>query len=274
MLPSGTFGSTSVNQPASDDWAPASASWWLSLYDDVVAETILVSRDESEVAATLEFLIRHLRLEPGMKVFDQCCGIGGLSLPLARRGVEILGVDQCEAYVRRAQVSAQSLSTFCEYRGGDAFAFVPESACDAAFNWATSFGYAVDDASNARMLRRAYESLKPGSLFALDFINVAGMFHDFFPSVVRRFSTPHGEVLVIQEKSLQLERGFLDQVWTFVLPSGECRIRTSSIRLYLAHRIVEMLQGCGFADVEIFGSVREEPFRLSSPRCICVARRP
>ena len=72
------------------------ADWWVSFYDELLAETLLVRESESEVTATLDFLQRTLRLEPGLgqRVLDQCCGIGSLANPLVARGFAVIGVDQ------------------------------------------------------------------------------------------------------------------------------------------------------------------------------------
>src|SRR4051794_13179417 len=80
--------------------------WWQTLYDDIVAELFLLRQDTRQTSNVARFLIETLGLEPGAAVFDQCCGTGTLSLPMAGAGVRVVGVDQCEDYVRRANVAA------------------------------------------------------------------------------------------------------------------------------------------------------------------------
>jgi SAM-dependent methyltransferase len=129
-----------------------------SLYDDLLAEMFLVRSDADVLNRTLEFLVKHLRLAPGARVLDQGCGIGSLSIGLAARGMRMLGIDQSEPYVLRAEAEAQRLGLDCEFQHADAFDFVAEPPSDAAFSWATSFGNAVEDARNGRMLQRAFAS--------------------------------------------------------------------------------------------------------------------
>ena len=139
--------------------------WWRSLYDDLVAELFLVRRDSRELEEIVEFLATRLAVHAGNLVFDQCCGTGSLSLPLARRGVRVVGVDQSPAYVDRANRDAVGLGTACRFEAGDAFEYVPPEPCDAAFNWGTGFGNDADDARNLTMLRRAFDGLKPGGRY-------------------------------------------------------------------------------------------------------------
>ncbi|MCA9616611.1 MAG: hypothetical protein KC586_27825, partial [Myxococcales bacterium] len=77
----------------------AAEGWWEALYDEHLA-TVLLERDE-EPTETLDFLERTLRLRKGDRVFDQCCGIGSLAVPLAERGFSVVGCDLGEGYAAR-----------------------------------------------------------------------------------------------------------------------------------------------------------------------------
>ena len=244
------------------------ATWWQPLYDDIVAEMFLVRRDPAEAAATAAFLRDTLRLVPGTTAFDQCCGIGTLSLPLAEQGVRVVGVDQSEAYIRRARESAGTLP--CEFFAADAFAFTPRVPCDAAFNWGTSFGNTLDDDRNRDMLRRAFECLTPGGRFLLDYQHVPRVLRHFQHTLTKR----HGDVLLLRESTVDLTAGALRQTWTFLLPDGTRRSRRSEVRLYLPHQLGEMLREVGFADVQFFGDADRRELSLDSPRCVVVGTRP
>lgn len=249
-------------------------NWWEDLYDNTVADLFMARREPDELEATLAFLTQHLRLGAGHRVFDQCCGIGSLSLPLAARGIEIVGTDACAAYICRAADAANRTQLPARYFVADAFEFVPDVPCDAAFNWWTSFGYAAEDSRNVQMLCRACDALKPGGMFALDFLNAAQVLSQFHPALVRRAETPEGEVILLRESTVNLRSGTLDQVWTFQWPDGRRRTGESHVRLYLPDTVGSLLRQAGLADIEFFGGVRNEPLTTFSPRCICVARKP
>jgi SAM-dependent methyltransferase len=241
--------------------------WWKPLYGDLLAELLL---ERSDVADTIAFLVRELCLAPGARVLDQCCGIGSLALPLAARGFSVVGVDQSERYVERAKEDAARAGLEVELVHADACAFVPSAPVDAAFNWWTSFGYAPDDDANLEMLRRAFDALAPGGAFALDFMNVPGVYRGLQRSVVTR----KAEIVLVRESELDLARGAINKRWTYFLPSGERVIHDSAVRLYQPHDLGAMLTRAGFEGVSFFGDVRGEQLELDSPRCIAVARRP
>src|SRR5687767_1967643 len=117
-----------------------SEPWWSGFFDETYASIGLENRspeDEAALAPTIDLILATLMVKPGDLVFDQCCGIGRLTIPVARRGVRVIGVDQAERYIEIAKSRAAGLD--CELFAGDAFDFVAPRPCDAAFNWFTSF---------------------------------------------------------------------------------------------------------------------------------------
>ena len=248
-------------------------TWWADLYDDWLAEQLLV-RGEAEVQGELAFLAHHLGLAEGTRALDQCCGVGSLSLPLEARGVEVVGVDQAAGYVARADRDARARGLSATFFAADAREFVPRERVHGAFNWWTSFGYSPSDDDNARMLARAFEALVPGGRFALDTMNVPGVLRSFQRDVALRKQTPRGEVLLLRESSVDLARGMMDKRWTYFVGEKLEVEHRSSVRLYLPDAIAKMLRGVGFTDVELLGSTAGEAVTLDSPRLIALARRP
>jgi SAM-dependent methyltransferase len=253
---------------------PPTEPWWHSFFDATYADIGL--RDEPErQEAVVDFLVEHLRLEPGDRVLDQCCGVGRISLPLARRGVDVVGVDQAAGYVERARERAEAEKLPCRFHAGDAMKFVAPEPCDGAFNWFTSFGYSEDDDENVRMLERAFESLRPGGRFVLEYQNVPRILAEFRDSFVERSLASDGKPrLMIVESKADFRRGMINGLWTIIHPDGRREPRVNSTRILMPHELVRMLERCGFGEIELFGSVEAEAFDRKSRRLIAVATRP
>lgn len=247
--------------------------WWTDLYDDTVAE-VLMRRTPEESAAACDYLTRALALSPGARVFDQGCGPGGLAVPLAQRGMRVFGVDLNGGYIERARAAAEAARVEATFLVGDAFYVVPPWPCDAALCWGTGFGNAARDEDNLRMLRCAFEGLRPGGRFALDFQNVARILMVFQPGLIQRGTVPGGEALILRESRLELRAGQLLQRWTLLTPDGGRREARSAVRLYLPHELRRLLEAAGFADVTFHGDIDGSPLSERSPRCIALARRP
>lgn len=251
----------------------ASTNWWKSFYDDTPFHLYLERNDPAELEATLQFLTRVLQVNPGDRIFDQCCGMGSVSIPLAKRGFRMVGVDLCEGFIKRANGDIAGSALPAEFFVGDAFKFVPDGSCDAAFNWYTSFGYSAKDSENIRMLQRARDALKPGSWYALDFLNAPMIRNNFQAQMIRRLETPDGVIVITRDCEIDEESGLMKQVWHWELPDGRKIDSDSTLRLYNPGELVRLFERAGFTNLKLYGNLEGDPRSDKSPRCIVVGRR-
>jgi len=250
--------------------------WWDTFFDDEYADFGLVTRsDAGRVTrdALLDRLTARLHIAPGDTIFDQCCGIGRLALPLAERGFRVIGVDLAPTYAARAQREADVRSLPCEFHAGDAFEFRAPRPCAAAINWFTSFGYHEDDRQNTRMLERAFESLLPGGWFALDLINVPRVIREFREAAVSRHEAAGGELILIQEPRMNWTRGMIEASWTFIHPDGRRAHRRVENRAFMPHELIRLFASVGFVELEACGA-DGEPFDATSKRLVMYGRKP
>lgn len=251
--------------------------WWAPFYDELLADMLLERETDAEVETTIDFIVRRSELADGAAIFDQCCGIGSLALPLAERGYTVFGVDQAANYIDRGQSQLSRLDPGsvqrCQLAVGDAFEYRPPQSCALAINWWTSFGYADTDAQNIEMLRRAYESLIPGGTFMLDTMNVPGIFRGFQPDVVTQRDTPRGPITLHRRSDFDLAAGRILKTWSYFLPTGATVRHETSVRLYLPSQLADMLRSVGFSKVELLGGLAGRAVELDDPRCICIARK-
>jgi SAM-dependent methyltransferase len=241
-------------------------TWWRELYDEDVADLLLERRGAGETAALAEQIAGLLGVEPGDRVFDQCCGTGDITGALAALGLAVVGVDQAEAYIDRARRRAPG----AELHVGDAARFVAEPGCAAALCWGTSFGYCETDAENQRMLRAAFDSLEPGGRYALDVMSLPGVLRQFQGTMVDRRDDLH----LIRRTTLDLEAGAMIKRWTFIAPDREVVERVSRVRIYMPHQIAGLMEEVGFEIAGLFGGPGREPLAIDSLRCVVLARRP
>lgn len=247
-----------------------SPSWWESFYDEHLADVLLERTDPREIARAADFLVAELGLAEGMTVLDQCCGTGRIAWALADRGMHVLGVDLIAAYVARARGRTGPGRSRARFETADAFAYRARPACDAAFNWWTSFGYAADDDANIAMLVRGRESIRAGGRYALDFMNVPALYRGFRPHEVTRA----GDVLLLRESRLDLVANVIHKDWTYVLGDGRRVRHRTAVRLYDPAALCGLFRAAGFDDIRVFGDLDGSPLALESPRCIVSGRNP
>lgn len=249
-------------------------AWWHDFYDESLEAVLLDAASEEDNLAQARALMALLGLKPGARVLDQCCGNGRLSLPLARLGFEVLGVDLAAGYIAKAEARARAEGLRVRFEVQDALTWSANPPRQVVINMWTSFGYSDDDAVNRQMLQRAFDSLEAGGVFLLDTLNLPGVLHHFRPRMENRVKTPAGELHLERLTTLDWERGLMLKDWIYTLPDGSRRVNHSSTRLYLPHSINAMLRDCGFVDLKICGELDGSPLSMDSLRLIISARRP
>jgi SAM-dependent methyltransferase len=248
--------------------------WWLSLYDDLVAELLLAHRDPDLADRAVEFITKAAGLRPGDAVFDQGCGTGRLALPMLRRGLRVHGVDAIASYVEAARAACLPFGDAASFACGDMADRGPPFTVDAVVSWWTCLGYRADDEANTYPLVRAFEALRPGGAFVVDTMNVAQVLRDFRPTQIDTLQRPDGVATLVRESRVDLASGTLFKTWSWRLPDGTTFSNDSAVRLYMPHEWARLLLAVGFDDVAFHGDVDGSALAPSSPRCVVVARKP
>lgn len=239
-------------------------NWWDDFYNLQTADLFL-RRDAKASERLTNFLEQQLEIEAGQTLFDQCCGIGTVSLPFAAKGVKVIGVDISEPFITEAKRLSEEVEN-AEFYQDDAFTFLPKGTCHAAINWYGSFGYADEDAQNKQMFERAYEALVSGGKFAVDFMNTYGILANFQAEMIKE----KGTFKIVRNCTLDYTKGRIEQDWNYYKNGQYLETKHSSVKLYLPHHIQTMLEDCGFGDVQLFGDIAGNSLDRNSPRCILI----
>ena len=97
--------------------------FWRDLYPFIFREERFAAAD-GQVAQALE-----LTKPKGRAVLDLCCGPGRCSIPLARRGFAVTGVDRTRLLLDRARARARRARVKIEWVSCDMRDFVREYRC-------------------------------------------------------------------------------------------------------------------------------------------------
>ena len=247
--------------------------WWENFYNDIMAD-ILLHHDPAVTDRNAAFILDLFRLAGRSVIFDQCAGQGDLSIALARRGMRTIGVEQAVKYVETARQKALVEKVDCHFETGDANRFVTPTPCDAAVNWYTSFGYSAHDSDNILMLQRAYDSLKPGGQYVLDYLFPTAIVRNFQPR--REYETiKDGHAIKVERLAdLDFTHGTMNTTWVTHLPDGQKKSINTLTRLYAPHELGRLAEQAGFEDITFLGDNTGRPLSIDSPRCIALMRKP
>lgn len=123
---------------------------------------------EQEVA----FLVDELGLEAGMRILDAGCGPGRHALALARRGMEVVGIDLSPAFVDLARSAAGEQHVSATFEVADIRTLAYEQAFDAVVCLCQGgLGLLGGGADEARAMARIAAATRPGGRVAVSAFN-------------------------------------------------------------------------------------------------------
>jgi cyclopropane fatty-acyl-phospholipid synthase-like methyltransferase len=242
--------------------------WYELFFDGLYQQVLPATFTEAQTREQLAIVRRLLRLSKGRRVLDIPCGMGRLTIPLARSGLKMTGVELSDSYVRRARRTARGVDPAIRFVKADMRCIDFGGEFDAAFNWFGSFGYFAD-ADNLRFAERVLAALRPGGRFLVEGLNKSWLRTHFQPV---REEVVGGVRIKHRGRWDKAQTRMLD-TWTFSKGTAIER-HTSSIRMFNGGELRSLLRAAGFRDIELFGYPPVARLTRHSHRLIAVATRP
>lgn len=237
--------------------------WFASWFDSPYYHLLYQNRDEHEAEDFLTRLMKHLALPTTAHLLDLACGAGRHSRVLQRLGFKVSGCDLSQNSIREATEKAAPGMTFFVH---DMRNPLPERY-DAVLNLFTSFGYFNDLSDNEKVLKSVAESLPPGGILVIDFMNAE--------KVIRELKTRQeilrGDVLFHIKK--EVAGGKIVKTIAFEA-DDQSHFFQEKVQALQAADFETLLENTGFIITEIFGSYTLAPFSShDSDRLILVCRK-
>lgn len=232
--------------------------WYLHLHE------FLYTKGEEGAQQEARLICEALALRPGQRVLDAPCAAGRIAVYMARAGIEVVGVDINEAFLRRAR------ARFLEEGLRGAFCCMDlrqmgfRPLFDGAYNWWTSFGY-FSEAENLKALCNLAGAVRPGGRVLIEQPN---------RRLLRRLLVP---VLAFGPWKLHnwwnAHRQRIECIWSLSLDEGTFTY-PMSIRWYTLGQFRTLFEKAGLTLVATYGDYDGSPYRPSSPHLVVVGEKP
>ena len=234
-------------------------NWWETFFDYDYIRVFSGFFTQAQTAEHAEGLWQLLNLQEGSRVLDAPCGYGRLSRALAERGAIVLGVDQSEILLEKAEKDRGQLpATRLRYIRHDLRKPMEDRGFDAAFNVFSSIGYGTeqDDLAVLQTLRSA---VRPGGLVLLEAA------HRDMVAALRSRGTPPARrlsdgTLIAEESTFDSISGRVHSRWFWWGPGGRGE-KSASLRLYTATELVGLMQTAGLRFRSAHRGYSLEPFK-------------
>ena len=204
----------------------------------------LEERTETEVSGVMKLL----DLTPGQWLMDCPCGYGRHSIGLAKRGVNVVGVDINTEELEIAKDHVQGLETL-EFVHLDMREIAYENKFNAIVNMFYSFGFFEEDEENLQVIKNFYRSLKPGGKFLMHTdVNISRVVNgEYTFSEVRHLRSGRR---VQQVESYDRDRKRIIGTWTLLNDDNSIdALPPYSMRVYTYEEFSDICRSVGFQKI-------------------------
>jgi SAM-dependent methyltransferase len=231
---------------------------------------LMFSRERCGDAAVLVPKALKLVKPAGNDVLDLCCGFGRWSIPLAKRGFRVTGVDRTKPFLSRARADARKAQVRIAWVRQDMRDFVRPGTFDVALSMFTSFGYFDDKGEDLLVLKNLFTSLRPGGSLLMEMAGKEILARIFQPTTSSPL--PDGGVLFERHEVFDGWSRVRNE-WTLI-KNGKARTWRFHVTIYSGQELRDRLEQADFTDVKLFGSFDGDEYGLNAQRLIAVGRRP
>ncbi len=228
--------------------------------------------DYTRWADYLESLFSLLSLKPKL-IVDLGCGTGSLTLLMARRGYEMIGIDQSPDMLACARQKSEKASTPVQFLNQDMTAFKLFRPADAMVCLMDSVNHVTRLRDLKRMLERVHRYLNPGGAFIFD-INTPYKLEKLIGSNI--FYEIGDDVAYLWRSSFQKKRRVCVFDMTFFVRRGEYYERFDEVireRSYTVRELHDMLKEAGFEVRGVYDRLSLKPAESKSERAFFVCRK-
>jgi SAM-dependent methyltransferase len=216
----------------------------------------------------LPFLESIFGAPRGRDILDIACGAGRHSIPLAKRGYNVTGLDYSTTFLDEARRRAEAGDVSIAWQRGDMRELPWRDRFDGALCFGNSFGYCDREGTRA-LVRSLADALKPGAAFVLESGATA---ESLLPTLPTNRWMEVGDILFFSSATYDTAQSRLDIEYSF-LRSGVRETRLAHTWIYTAGEIRELFAGAGLIVEQQYSSAGGAPFRLGDPKLLLVARK-
>lgn len=244
---------------------PISGEWYRESFN-AFYPVLYAHRSIEAAAPEAAFAARCLRLLPGERVLDLCCGNGRHLFHLRGHTDDVLGIDYSVPLLALAR---QTLGPDARLVRADMRALPFPPAFHAVTNFFTSFGYFDRLEDNRRALGELARVLYPGGRFLIDHVNARAVARTLVPESVREYKG-----YVIRERRwIDDARHRMNKTIDVARNGAAVGSWGESVQLFHPDELEALLRREGLCVDHMFGDYEGMPLHPSRPRMIVAGHR-
>ncbi len=227
--------------------------------------------------ADLPFYSRWLKKKKNGNILELCCGTGRLTIPLAKEGYNIVGVDNNTSMLKQAKGKANELKTPIEFIKSDIRSLDLPEVYDIIFIPFNSIHHLYSNQDFFNVLISVKKHLKKNGYFIFDCYNPN--IHYIVNSeqeekIIADYSTKDGRKVVIKQTMIYENNTQINRIkWHYFIDGKFDSIQSLDMRMFFPQELDSYLELNGFNIIHKFGGFEEEVFENKSEKQIFVCKK-
>ena len=224
----------------------------------------------------LQFYKKWLPKNKEAEILELCCGTGRLTIPIAKDGYSICGVDYTPSMLEQAKMKAIEAELVIDFIEADIRMLDLQEKFDLIFIPFNSIHhlYRNEDLFNALGCVRNH--LKAGGIFLLDCFNPNIQYiveHEKEPIEIAEYTTKDGREVLIKQMMRYESKTQINRIeWHYFINGEFDSVQNLDMRLFFPQELDSYLEWNGFEILHKFGSFEEETFCDYSEKQIFVCQ--
>ena len=242
-------------------------NWFEDWFNSPYYHLLYNNRDDSEALEFLKKLVDYLHPHKNSRMLDVACGKGRHSKALAEMDYDVTGIDISFNSIEEALESENDSLHF--YRHDMRLPFWI-NYFDYAFNFFTSFGYFRTKREHDNAIRTIAQSLKPGGVFVIDYLNVHHSVDSMEKTFTKEFSGTNFHITKWHD-----EEHFFKQIQVADTATKALKhLYTERVAKFTLGDFTDMLAYQDMQVQEVFGDYQLGRYDVRrSPRMIIIAKK-
>lgn len=224
----------------------------------------------------LQFYKKWLPKNKEAKILELCCGTGRLTVPIAKAGYNICGVDYTSSMLEQAKVKASEAGLEINFIEADIRSLNLQEKFDFIFIPFNSIHHLYKNEDLFMAFNGVKNHLKEGGLFLLDCFNPNIQFiveGEKEQRKIAEYTTEDGRAVLIKQTMRYESATQINRIeWHYFLNGEFHSIQNLDMRLFFPQELDSYLEGAGFEITHKFGSFEEERFENKSEKQIFVCK--
>ena len=222
----------------------------------------------------LQFYKKWLPQNKNSKILELCCGTGRLTIPIAKDGYNICGVDYTSSMLEQARIKASEAGLRINFIEADIRTLDLQEKFDLIFIPFNSIHHLYKNEDLFKTLARIKNHLKSDGLFLLDCFNpniqyiVEG---EKEQQEIAAYTTNDKRKVLIKQTMCYESVTQINRIkWHYFINDEFHSVQNMDMRLFFPQELDSYLERTGFYIIHKFGSFDEEAFNNDAEKQIYV----